>query len=69
MLGTVLTVNLRMAVPPSAGWSGVHHMLPMIQNAVGGAWTYLQGAWNLIVGLFTGNGDKIRSGLSAMWEA
>lgn len=68
ILGTVLTVNLRMAVK-AIGWlvSAFTTILPVIQNAVGGAWTYLQGAWNLIVGLFTGNGDKIRSGLSAMW--
>ena len=68
ILGTVLTVNLRMAVK-AIGWlvSAFTTILPVIQNAVGGAWTYLQGAWNLIVGLFTGNGEKIRSGLSAMW--
>ncbi|WP_414608511.1 phage tail tape measure protein [Stenotrophomonas pavanii] len=68
ILATVLTVNLRMAVK-AFGWlvSAFTTILPVIQNAVGGAWTYLQGAWNLIVGLFTGNGDKIRSGLSAMW--
>ncbi|HFL2042115.1 TPA: phage tail tape measure protein, partial [Stenotrophomonas maltophilia] len=68
ILGTVLTVNLRMAVK-AIGWlvSAFTTILPVVQNAVGGAWTYLQGAWNLIVGLFTGNGDKIRSGLSAMW--
>ncbi|AFJ75500.1 phage tail tape measure protein [Stenotrophomonas phage Smp131] len=67
-LGHVLTVNLRMAVK-AIGWlvSAFTTILPVVQNAVGGAWTYLQGAWNLIVGLFTGNGDKIRSGLSAMW--
>lgn len=68
ILGTVLTVNLRMAVK-AIGWlvSAFTTILPVIQNAVGGAWTYLQGAWNLIVGLFTGNGEKIRSGLSTMW--
>lgn len=68
ILGTVLTMNLRMAVK-AIGWlvSAFTTILPVIQNAVGGAWTYLQGAWNLIVGLFTGNGEKIRSGLSAMW--
>ncbi|WP_444811029.1 phage tail tape measure protein [Stenotrophomonas sp. LC732] len=68
IVGTVLTVNLRMAVK-AIGWlvSAFTTILPVVQNAVGGAWTYLQGAWNLIVGLFTGNGDKIRSGLSAMW--
>jgi len=68
ILGTVLTVNLRMAVK-AIGWlvSAFTTILPVIQNAVGGAWTYLQGAWNLIVGLFTGNGEKIRSGLGAMW--
>lgn len=69
VLGQVLTVNLRMAVA-AIGWlvTAFTFMLPIIKNAVGGAWTYLQGAWQLIVGLFTLNGDKIRSGLSAMWE-
>jgi len=68
VLGQVLTVNLRMAVA-AIGWlvKAFTFMLPIIKNAVGGAWTYLQGAWQLIVGLFTLNGDKIRSGLSAMW--
>lgn len=69
VLGQVLTVNLRMAVV-AVGWlvKAFTFMLPIIQNAVGGAWTYLQGAWQLIVGLFTLNGDKIRSGLTAMWD-
>ncbi|WP_282244815.1 phage tail tape measure protein [Stenotrophomonas sp. PS02300] len=69
ILGTVLTVNLRMAVT-ALGWlvSAFTTILPIIQNAVGGAWQYLQGAWNLIVGLFTGNGDRIRLGLTMMWQ-
>lgn len=69
VLGQVLTVNLRMAVA-AVGWlvKAFTFMLPIIQNAVGGAWTYLQGAWQLIVGLFTLDGDKIRSGLTAMWD-
>lgn len=69
ILGTVLTVNLRMAVQ-AIGWlvSAFTTILPIIQNAVGGAWQYLQGAWNLIVGLFTGNGDRIRTGLTMMWQ-
>ncbi|MBD3682994.1 phage tail tape measure protein [Stenotrophomonas sp. Br8] len=69
ILGTVLTVNLRMAVK-AIGWlvDAFTTILPVIQNAVGGAWTYLQGAWDLIVGLFTLDGGKIRAGLTAMWE-
>ncbi|MBT2767618.1 phage tail tape measure protein [Stenotrophomonas sp. ISL-67] len=69
ILGTVLTVNLRMAVT-ALGWlvSAFTTILPIIQNAVGGAWQYLQGAWNMIVGLFTGNGDRIRTGLTMMWQ-
>lgn len=69
ILATVLTVNLRMAVK-AIGWlvSAFTTILPIIQNAVGGAWQYLQGAWNLIVGLFTGNGDRIRAGLMMMWQ-
>jgi len=69
ILGTVLTVNLRMAVK-AIGWlvAAFTTVLPIIQNAVGGAWQYLQGAWNMIVGLFTGNGDRIRTGLTMMWQ-
>ncbi|HHA2409300.1 TPA: phage tail tape measure protein [Stenotrophomonas maltophilia] len=69
ILGNVLTVNLRMAVK-AIGWlvDAFTTILPVIQNAVGGAWTYLQGAWDLIVGLFTLDGGKIRAGLTAMWE-
>ncbi len=69
ILGTVLTVNLRMAVT-ALGWlvSAFTTILPIIQNAVGGAWQYLQGAWNLIVGLFTGNGERLRTGLTMMWQ-
>jgi len=69
VLGQLLTANLRMAVV-AVGWlvKAFTTLLPIIQNAVGGAWSYLQGAWQLIVGLFTMNGDKIRSGLTAMWQ-
>lgn len=69
ILGTVLTVNLRMVVK-AIGWlvAAFTTILPIIQNAVGGAWQYLQGAWNMIVGLFTGNGDRIRTGLTMMWQ-
>jgi len=69
ILGTVLTVNLRMAVT-ALGWlvSAFTTILPIIQNAVGGAWQYLQGAWNLIVSLFTGNGERLRTGLTMMWQ-
>ena len=69
ILGNVLSVNLKMAVK-AIGWlvKVFATILPAIQNAIGGAWTYLQGAWDLIVGLFTGNGEKMRTGLSAMWD-
>ena len=43
-------------------------ILPIIQNAMSGAWSYLQGAWDLIVGVFTLNGDRIKTGLLGMWE-
>lgn len=69
VLGTVLTANVRLAVA-AIGFlvNAFTTVLPIIQNVFGGAWTYLQGVWQLIVGLFTFNGDKIRSGLSTMWE-
>jgi phage-related protein len=43
-------------------------VLPILKNVFGGAWQYLQGAWSMIVGLFTGDGERIRSGLSLMWQ-
>ncbi len=69
VLGTVLTVNLRMAVT-AIGWlvTAFTTLLPIIQNVMGGAWSYLQGIWSLIVGIFTMNGNKIGEGLRLMWE-
>ncbi|HDS1091617.1 TPA: phage tail tape measure protein [Stenotrophomonas maltophilia] len=69
ILGNVLTVNLRLAVK-AIGWlvDAFTTILPIIKNAIGGAWKYLQGAWDLIVGLFTLDGDLIRNGLSSMWD-
>jgi phage-related protein len=39
-----------------------------LTGVFGGAWTYLKGAWDLIAGLFTGDGDRMRQGLSKMWD-
>lgn len=69
ILGTVLTVNLKMAVAAlELLMRAFQVVLPAIQNVMGGAWTYLQGAWDLIVGIFTLNGDRISAGLLAMWQ-
>lgn len=69
ILGTVLTVNIKMAVAAlELLMRAFQVVLPAIQNVMGGAWTYLQGAWDLIVGIFTLNGDRISAGLMAMWQ-
>ncbi|MBA0289208.1 phage tail tape measure protein [Stenotrophomonas maltophilia] len=69
VLGNVLSVNLRIAVK-AISWlvKAFTTVLPAIKNAIGGAWTYLQGAWDLIVGLFTLDGDRIRTGMASMWK-
>lgn len=41
--------------------------LPTITGIFGGIWTYIRGAWNLIAGIFSGNGGRIRAGLMQMW--
>lgn len=43
-------------------------ILPIIMNAIGGVWTYLQGAWDLIVGLFTLDGARITEGVTKIWD-
>ncbi len=69
VLGTVLTVNLRAVVAAiKVLVSAFMVLLPIIQNVMGGAWSYLQGIWSLIVGLFTLNGDKLRGGVQMMWD-
>ena len=42
-------------------------VLPVIKQILGGVWQTVQGAWALIVGVFTGNGDRIRQGLLQLW--
>lgn len=69
ILGTVLTMNLRAAVK-AIGWlvDAFMFLLPAIKATMTGAWTFLQGAWAIIVGIFTGNGDKLREGFIQTWN-
>jgi len=43
-------------------------LLPAIKATMTGAWTFLQGAWAMIVGIFTLNGDKLREGVLQTWN-
>jgi TP901 family phage tail tape measure protein len=69
ILATVLTVNLRAAVK-AIGWlvQAFMFLLPAIKATMTGTWTFLQGAWAMIVGIFTLNGDKLREGVLQTWN-
>lgn len=67
-LGTALTLQLRVAVK-AIGWlvTAATTMQAVMMRVVGGLGQYLGGAWSVIVGLFTGNGQRITQGLQSMW--
>lgn len=68
VIGSVLLTNIRLLIKV-VGWlvNAFTTVLPTIQRVFGGIAQYVGGAWNLIVGIFTGNGDRIRAGLLSMW--
>ncbi|MCL1552941.1 phage tail tape measure protein, partial [Xanthomonas nasturtii] len=67
-LGSVLVTQLQLAVK-AIGWlvQAFVFVLPVIKQILGGVWQTVQGTWSLIVGVFTGNGDRIRQGLLQLW--
>jgi TP901 family phage tail tape measure protein len=60
--GARMMAGLGNAVSDAAGGA-----LARVAAVVGGVWQYLRGAWQLVVGLFTGDGAQIRAGLQQMW--
>ncbi|AZK85845.1 phage tail tape measure protein [Xanthomonas oryzae] len=68
LLGAVLVTQLQLAVK-AIGWlvQAFVFVLPVIKQILGGVWQTVQGTWSLIVGVFTGNGDRIRQGLLQLW--
>ncbi|MEA9489829.1 phage tail tape measure protein, partial [Xanthomonas campestris] len=68
ILGAVLVTQLQLAVK-AIGWlvQAFVFVLPVIKQILGGVWQTVQGTWSLIVGVFTGNGDRIRQGLLQLW--
>ncbi len=69
IIGGTLSIGVQLAVEAiQLLTSAFRTILPIITDVMSGAWTYLKGAWDLIVGIFTLNGDKISQGISAMWE-
>ncbi|SON94771.1 conserved membrane hypothetical protein [Xanthomonas citri pv. fuscans] len=68
ILGAVLVTQLQLAVK-AIGWlvQAFVVVLPVIKQILGGVWQTVQGTWSLIVGVFTGNGDRIRQGLLQLW--
>lgn len=69
VLGAVLGMSLRGGVESIKILVGAFTtLLPIIKAVMGGAWSYLQGIWSLIVGVFTLNGDKLRGGVQMMWD-
>ncbi|MBV6894254.1 phage tail tape measure protein, partial [Xanthomonas vasicola] len=69
ILGAVLVTQLQLAVK-AIGWlvQAFVFVLPVIKQILGGVWQTVQGTWSLIVGVFTGNGDRIRQGLLQLWS-
>lgn len=69
VFGGLLSVSLRGAVNGiTLLVSAFTTLMPIIQRVMGGAWSYLQGMWSLIVGVFTLNGDKLQAGMQLMWD-
>ncbi|MCL1552642.1 phage tail tape measure protein, partial [Xanthomonas nasturtii] len=68
IVGAVLVTQLQLAVK-AIGWlvQAFVFVLPVIKQILGGVWQTVQGTWSLIVGVFTGNGDRIRQGLLQLW--
>ncbi|MFL7984901.1 phage tail tape measure protein, partial [Xanthomonas vasicola] len=68
ILGAVLVTQLQLAVK-AIGWlvQAFVFVLPVVKQILGGVWQTVQGTWSLIVGVFTGNGDRIRQGLLQLW--
>ncbi|KGT83146.1 tail protein, partial [Xanthomonas vasicola] len=68
ILGAVLVAQLQLAVK-AIGWlvQAFVFVLPVVKQILGGVWQTVQGTWSLIVGVFTGNGDRIRQGLLQLW--
>ncbi|MER3056537.1 phage tail tape measure protein, partial [Xanthomonas hortorum] len=68
IIGAVLVTQLQLAVK-AIGWlvQAFVFVLPVIKQILGGVWQTVQGTWSLIVGVFTGNGDRIRQGLLQLW--
>ncbi|MFL8905357.1 phage tail tape measure protein, partial [Xanthomonas vasicola pv. vasculorum] len=69
ILGAVLVTQLQLAAK-AIGWlvQAFVFVLPVIKQILGGVWQTVQGTWSLIVGVFTGNGDRIRQGLLQLWS-
>ena len=45
---------------------GLDVAISFLKDLFGGFWTYLSGMWDLIVGIFTGDTDKIKDGFKGM---
>ena len=69
VIGTVLSTGINLAVGAIGLLTKAFEIiLPIVMNAIGGVWTYLQGAWDLIVGLFTLDGARITEGVTKIWD-
>lgn len=61
--GARMMAGLGTAAASAAGGA-----LAGVATVVGSVWQYLRGGWQLVVGLFTGDGAQIRAGLQQMWS-
>lgn len=69
VIGSVLAFNVRMAISVVGVLvKAFMAVLPAVHTAFSETWQYLQGAWSLIVGVFTLNGGRIREGMMQMWN-
>lgn len=69
ILGTVLTMNLRMAVK-TVGWiiAAFTGLGNVIGTLVGAIVVAFQGMWEIIAGLFTGNWQRVLGGFQTLWD-
>ncbi|MGO1072698.1 phage tail tape measure protein [Lysobacter sp. CA199] len=69
VIGQVLAMQIRMLVRAVSWMVGAFSAAHgAIVRVLGGIWSYVQGAWAMITGIFSGDGGRIRAGLSQMWS-
>lgn len=69
VLGVVMGLPLQLAARGIESLVAAFRVIePVVRAVLGGAFQYIRGAWELIAGLFSGNGERMRQGLLQMWS-